>query len=437
MPADNADGAGQGLGGDTYQYSAYHGYWPSKLDQVESRLGTEEELKGLVDAAHAKGVKVIIDYVMNHVHDSSPVYQEHPEWFWPQNLANGNSCLCGTAACPWDGEPGRRCWFTPYLPDFDFTKPEARAFSVDNAIAWAERLGIDGFRLDAVKHIEDQWLFDLRARVRAELEPALGEHFYMVGETFTGDKNLINRYVNPCSMLDGQFDFPWRMEVTAKLLMRKGKMKDLEGFLAANENSYGGGRAVMSTFLGNHDIPRVVHFAENTPLWGSEWDGGKDRNWNNVPPSPAGLEAYERLAVGFTLLLTTKGAPLIYYGDEYGMAGAGDPDNRRFMQWSGYNAGQLKLNAHIKKLTALRAQHPAMRRGTRTPIGPAADETLAFALQADGDSVIVALNRADTPQTVSGVPAGNYVDALTGAAVNGGAAVTVPARGSLVLVPKP
>jgi glycosidase len=363
MPTDNADIAGQGLGGDPYQYSAYHGYWPKDLDQVESHFGDEAELKGLIDAAHAKGIKVILDYVMNHVHDTSQVYVDHPDWFWPRQDGS-RDCLCG-AGCGWDGADGRRCWFTPYLPDFDFTRPEARGFSIDNAVDWINRLDLDGFRLDAVKHIEDQWLIDLRSRVRAEIEPGRGEHFYMVGETFTGDRDLINHYVDPCGKLDGQFDFPWRMEVTAKLLMRKGSMNDLEGFLAFNENWYGAGRAVMSTFLGNHDIPRVVHFAQNVPLWGSEWDGGKDRNWSNQPGSPADAETYQRLATGFTLLLTTKGAPLIYYGDEYGMPGAGDPDNRRFMQWSGYNAGQSALNAHIKKLTALRAQHPAMRRGVR------------------------------------------------------------------------
>ncbi|HEU4533525.1 MAG TPA: alpha-amylase family glycosyl hydrolase, partial [Polyangiaceae bacterium] len=225
---------------------------------------------------------------------------------------------------------------------------------------------------------------------------------------------------------------------TAKLLMRKGSMNDLEGFLSFNENYYGAGKAVMSTFLGNHDIPRVVHFAQNEPLWGDEWAGGKDRNWSNLPGTPGDLETYERLAAGFTLLLTTKGAPLIYYGDEYGMAGAGDPDNRRFMQWGCYTDGQQALNAHIKKLTAIRAAHPAMRRGTRAKVSTTT-ETLAYSMQsaADGDAVYVALNRSDAPQPVAGVPAGAYVDELTGADVVVSGDVSVPARGSLVLVPKP
>ncbi len=446
MPTDNAEG----YGGGSYdeQYTAYHGYWPADLTKVESRFGTEAELKALVDAAHARGMKVILDYVMNHVHDSSPVYAAHPDWFWPRYKAPGNEdCLCGTQACGWESAEARRCWFTPYLPDFDFNHPDARAFSVDNAVAWVDRLDVDGFRLDAVKHIEDQWLVDLRARVRAEIEPRKNEHFYMVGETFTGDRDLINAYVDPCAKLDGQFDFPWRMEVTTKLVMRQGTMNDLEGFLAYNENFYAGGRAVMSTFLGNHDIPRVVHLAQNTPQWGSAWDGGGGQAWLATPlPAPADAAPYERLGVAFTLLLTTKGAPLIYYGDEFGLAGAGDPDNRRLLFGpdgsfaTAPNAAQLALDAHVKKLTALRAQHPAMRRGVRAAVSASTD-TLVYSMQsaADGDTVYVALNRSDAPQGAANLPPGAYVDLLSGADVSvaGGSAPSVPARGSLVLAPQP
>jgi len=421
VPLDNT--TDKGLGSDGRQYSAYHGYWPSNTDKVEEHFGTLDDLKAVVDAAHKQKIKVLLDYAMNHVHVSSPVYQQHKDWFWP-NQNNGGNCVCGEG-CNWDAD-AERCWFRDYLPDFNFGIKEARDFSVNNAIQWINDTGIDGFRLDAIKHINDQWVKDLRARVKAEIEPKTGEHFYMVGETFTGDKPTIKKYVDPAAMLDGQFDFPLRMEMADKLLMRRGSMKDLENTLAGNEGYYGQG-ALMSTFIGNHDIPRAIHLAQDVPLWGDQWTDGKDKAWDNKPGVPAGTSAFERLGAAFTLLLTTRGVPLIYYGDEVGMAGAGDPDNRRMMQWDGYTDGQLALQAHLKKLTKIRSEHPALRRGTRTSVS-VTDDVLAFKMSTSGDTVYVVINRSDGDRPVTGLPAGT--DLLSGKPVAG----TVGPRGSLIVV---
>lgn len=431
VPMDNADVGG--WGSDGRQYSAYHAYWPTDLSRPEPRFGTIEELRGLVEAAHAKGIKVILDYAMNHVHKDSPVYAEHPDWFWPLNDGSVSNCTCG-GGCSWDGDQGRRCWFTDYLPDFNFTNQAARDFSVSNAIQWIKDTGIDGFRLDAVKHIEDSWLLDLRSRVRTEIEAESGEHFYMVGETFTGQKDTIKYYVNP-DMLDGQFDFPLRAVMIRSLLMRAQDtpMSALDGFLSENESFYGSG--IMSTFVGNHDIPRPIHYAEDSPMWGSEWDDGKNRAWSNQPGVPGNRAPFERLANAFTVLFTTKGVPLVYYGDEVGMAGAGDPDNRRPMQWEGYSEGQGFLREHLAKLGAIRAAHPALRRGSRSTLSAGAD-TLAYRMSGEGDEVIVAVNRSDAAQTVGGLPGGSLTDLLSGAAVltDGGSSVSVPPRSAMILV---
>ncbi|HET6612223.1 MAG TPA: alpha-amylase family glycosyl hydrolase [Kofleriaceae bacterium] len=258
-PYDNADGAGAGVGG--YEYAGYHGYWPKDLDSVESRIGTLDDLVHVVEDAHAHGLKVVLDYVMNHVHEESPIYAEHPDWFWTLDQCG----VCGSPSCPWEGDLSRRqCWFTEYLPDFNFQIEAARDYSVSNAISWIKKTGADGFRLDAVKHIEDQWVIDLRQRLQSEIERE-GQVVYLVGETFTGERGLIAHYVNPQTMLDGQFDFPMRAVVLETVLMRQRPMTDLAGFLASNDNFYAAG-SVMSTFLGNHDLGRVIHFAEQTPF---------------------------------------------------------------------------------------------------------------------------------------------------------------------------
>ena len=426
-PVDNADF--RGLGTDGHNYSGYHGYWPRDLERAESRIGTEAELRAVIDAAHARGIAVILDYVMNHVASDSPVYTQNPGWFWPNDNGRGGNCICGSG-CSWDdGWERKKCWFTSYLPDFDFRNGDARRYSVANAVAWAKRVGADGFRLDAVKHIEDAWLTDLRGRLDGEVE--WEQPFYLVGETYTGDRDLIKYYVNPTTMLDGQFDFPLRAELLGKILRRAGSMTDLANFLASNDAFYGSG-AVMSTFLGNHDVPRTVHIAEDTPLFG-DWDDGKGRAWNNQPGLPSGASAFERLAVAYTFLFTSPGVPLVYYGAEFGQPGAGDPDNRRFMQWSNYNPDQTFLRDRIARLGAIRKEHVALRRGARTVLG-STNHTLVYTMVSGSDQVYIALNRADQGQQSQGLPAGNYDDLASGQQVT--APLTIPARTGMVLVPR-
>jgi glycosidase len=429
-----------------HYYSGYHSYWPDRLDQPEEHFGDMADLKALVDAAHAKGMRVILDYAMNHVYVDSPVYAEHPEYFWPLEQDYGGEikeCLCGHA-CSWDEPTERkRCWFTPYLPDFNFTDPDARAYSIDNALWWIGETGIDGYRLDALKHIEDEWILEFRDRVEAEVEAAGGQHFYTVGETFTGDKELLKYYVDPGRLLDGQFDFPLRMSIAATVLRRQRteggepkpvSMTELDQFLTDNEGFYGEG--LMSNFLGNHDIPRVIHQAEDTPRWDNEWSGSGDEQWSSPPGLPDGLSAFERLANAYTVMFALNGIPLIYYGDEIGMPGAGDPDNRRMMDFdaAGYSDGQKLLLAHVSKVTKIRKDHKALSRGTRSTLS-VTDDTYAFEKvdEDSGDRVIVVINRGDEPAEVDGIPDGDYTDLISDAAVAGGT-VMMPARSSMLLV---
>jgi glycosidase len=424
-PLDNADNANPGS--DGHSYSGYHGYWPADLEKQESKLGSEAELKALVDAAHARGIQILIDYVMNHVHSASPTYAQHPEWFWPNDNGGGGNCVCGSG-CNWDNDR-LRCWFDPFLPDFDFRNADARRWSVDNAVAWAKRIGIDGFRLDAVKHIETSWLTDVRARLNAEV--AWDQKFYMVGETFDGDRGIIKSYVNPDTMLDGQFDFPLRGQVLSTLLRRDGQMSDLAGFLDANDGYYGQG-SVMSTFIGNHDVPRAIELALDNPMFGS-WDGGKNLAWNNQPSLPSSANPFERLVVAYTLLFTIPGIPMIYYGDEFGMPGAGDPDNRRFMQWSNYTANQTMLRDRIAALAKIRSAHPSLRRGSRQTIGVSGD-VFVYKMSTAGDAVIVALNRGDDQELAVNLPAGTYTDLVSGVTVT--APVQLDPRSARLLAPQ-
>ena len=185
------------------------------------------------------------------------MYAQHPDWFWPTTTATAATACAAQAAA---GTPiALRCWFDTFLPDFNFQNDDARRWSVENAVSWAKRIGIDGFRLDAVKHIETV-VAHRSARAHRSPRSRGTSTFYMVGETFDGNRDLIKSYVNPDTMLDGQFDFPLRGQVLATLLRRDGSMSDLVGFLDSNDGFYGAG-SVMSTFLGNHDVPRAIEHA--------------------------------------------------------------------------------------------------------------------------------------------------------------------------------
>ena len=106
VPMDATDASG--IGTDNYWYTGYHGYWPRDLSKPERRFGTEAELTTLVSEAHKRGIKVLVDYAMNHVHKDSPVYTMHKDWFNPLDKGGGQ-CVCGSAVCPWDGPTATVC----------------------------------------------------------------------------------------------------------------------------------------------------------------------------------------------------------------------------------------------------------------------------------------------------------------------------------------
>jgi glycosidase len=139
------------------------------------------------------------------------------------------------------------------------------------------------------------------------------------------------------------------------------------------------------------------------------------------------------MAVAFTFLMTTKGVPLIYYGDEIGLPGAGDPDNRRFMQWDGYNENQLFLRGELEKLGQIRKAHPALYRGVRKTASVTQD-TYGYVMTDGDDVVAIALNRGDTTAAVGGMPAKGH-DLLSDKDVDG-PSVTLPPRTAMVLVTK-
>jgi len=439
-PFDNRDLAGAAIdpNSDPHMYSAFHGYWPSpeNIDYsdpdnpsprpaVESRLGTHEELVSLIDSIHDAGMYVIFDYVMNHVDGASGLYAARPDWF-----ANDNG---NTVLCPPDNwnDPywGTRCAFTDYLPPFDFYNPTVRDWSINDALWWAKEYNIDGYRLDAIKHVPMEWLTELRAATNSVFQDPVGGRFYMVGETYDyEDQGLLAAYIDPSTKLDGQFDFPMRKRICDAVFNRSMTLDSLFQWMDGNDSFYPEG-TLMSTWIGNHDIPRAIHFASGQ--YGDCYTGSSpDNGWNpdgHVQPSEP--EPYERLGLAFGLLMTSPGVPLIYYGDEIGLAGGGDPDNRRMMVFDGLNDHQTALKNLITNLNRVRMENVALRRGYRQTVSGGSD-TFLYKMTGCGEAedVFVMINRGDFAADVSGLPAGNYTDILWGGSVSGGGSLEVAAR---------
>ncbi|MBL8913401.1 MAG: hypothetical protein JNM17_22070 [Archangium sp.] len=429
VPVKNATVGGAGSDGRTY--SGYHGYWPVSLEETESCFGSKADLLELVNVAHQNGMQVLFDFAMVHMHSSAPVFAQHPEWFWPLAF-NGGQCTCDDGSvCPWNAQ-GHRCWFTDYLPHWNYTNAAAREYSVAAAVKLLTDTGADGFRLDAIKHVDQSWLLALRTeveKVAATRSPR--PRVYFVGETYDfGNRDYLKSFVDPKTKLDGQFDFPLRLQVLESIISRRAPMTALRDFVASNDSFYGP-NTLMSPWVGNHDLGRVIHMAEDTPMWSNPYADGKDRAFNNPPQVPGYKAPFERMANAYAFLLTSPGVPLLYYGDEIGLPGGGDPDNRRFMQWTGLSQDQMWLRARVGALGTLRKQHAALRRGKRALVS-ATDDTFVYSMSDGVETLYVAINRGDVEQTVSGLPSGALSDLLNMESV-AGPSLRVPARSTRIL----
>ena len=339
VPMENAIGPDEGVNQNAGKwFTGYHAYWPKEMDPKTPYhcFGTANDLKTLVTTAHAHAIKVIVDYAMVHVHVTSALYAQHKDWFWtiggnPYTTCSGNLWDVfseNNGVVYWDAsKEGNKCWFTPMLAHWNYASADARKFAVDTAIAWIKEYDLDGLRLDAIKHVHMDWLTDLRARIKSDILPAKkqGERFYLLGETYDGDPRRLKVHVDPATKLDGQFDFALKPAVVDAMLTRTGSMVTLEQAVRTSETYYGA-NVVMSTFVGNHDQARSIAAA------GGENSAG-----------------YERLANAFAVLLTVKGAPSILYGDEIGMPGGEDPDNRRMMIFSGLSADQIAMKILVER----------------------------------------------------------------------------------------
>lgn len=366
--------------------------------RVDPALGGDEALGELVDAAHRLGLRVLLDASFNHVHPRFFAFAdvvargpESPYWRWfnvrewplkvryrPERLADDPGMAAESQT--WEEEIGvtveiadgpgppveasYETWYSvPTMPRVDVSHPEARAYMLDVARHWTHRLGIDGWRMDVARYVDPDFWGDFRTTVR-EANPDA----YLLGEVMGDGSAWLQG-----DRFDAVMGYTFR-----SLALRFFARDEIDGaglLDGANRlaHLYASDVALAShNLLSSHDTPRFLHLAGE-----EEW----------------------RLHLATVFQLTFPGAPGLYYGDEVGMTGPGDPGSRGAFPWEP-EPEDHPLHKTVRDLTRLRKQHPALRRGRWRPL--CGDRhMIAYQRIHDGEVLTVAINRGEEAARLS------------------------------------
>jgi glycosidase len=282
-------------------WGAYHGYWPTGEEGVEPRFGTDADLVELSDALHRRGMKLLLDVVLNHVGYDVPLVAQKPAWFHRRGDVDD-----------W-ADPEQATQFDVHgLPDLDHENAEVVAWLDERAAGWIDRYRPDGFRLDAVRHVPVAFWRHFNDRVRA----LAGDEFVLLGELFEGDPKKLDATWREAGF-SHMFDFPLYYALT-DVLCDGAPAGRLASMLAQDPIYADPSRLV--TFVDNHDLPRIASRC------------------------PDGAEA-------FSLLAHLRGQPALYQGTEFGMQGAEEPANRADVRWS--SAADPRIAAALRERSSL------------------------------------------------------------------------------------
>lgn len=335
--------------------AAYHGYWASDFTKLNPTLGTEEEFQTLIDQAHSRGIRIMVDIVVNHAgYDTD----------FGNMIRSGDDIVSGS-----DQKDS-----LSNLPDFKTEDPAVSAQLVKWQTQWVKDFGIDYFRVDTVKHVEnDTW---------AELKNALTEvdsDFKMIGE-YAGGGYASNGNTLGTGEMDSDLDFDFNDQAANFV---KGNISSVESFLTSR-NSVLNNTYMTGQFLGSHDE-----------------DGFKKKLLDGGMAEDAATAAS---MVAASLQITAKGQPVIYYGEEIGLTGLNNypyQTNRYDFDWTMVNSDN-KTYQHYKKMLSIRnAYTDVFARGDRKTI-LASDENGYDIVSRSykGTKLYVGLNIKDVAQTV-------------------------------------
>lgn len=345
----------------------YHGYWASNLEKLDSHLGTEEEFSTLLDEAHNRGMKIMVDVVLNHTG-----YEESTKEYYNTNFkdADGNPIRMLRNDDEVVSGSDQKCSLSG-LPDFLTENAEVRELLVEWQSNWISKYPIDYYRVDTVKHVDDTtWSAFKNALTK------INPKFKMIGE-WAGAGYATDTGMLRTGRMDSLLDFDFNNQATNFVT---GNISGTEGFLCSRNGAIDN-TATLGQFIGSHDEDGFAYNLVNEKKLSEE----KAANLTKVAAS---------------LQITAKGQPVIYYGEEIGLTGANNypyQTNRYDFDWTKVT-DENKTLAHYKKLLAIRNQYSELfAKGSRTTIEASNDAGIdVFARSYNGAVVYTALNINDS-----------------------------------------
>lgn len=378
---------------------SYHGYDVVDYYQVDQEYGDAEDFRELMAAAHERGIRVIVDMVLNHSSREHPWFEEaadpagdRHDWYLWADEDPGYSGPWGQVVWHQTADGYYYGVFWEGMPDLNLTNEEVTAEMHAASQFWLEEMGVDGFRLDAIKHlIEDGEIQENTDETHAwlqefyDLYKEANPDAFAVGEAWTTTDEVLD-YIG--DEVDVAFEFDLALAILNSV--NDGRKDGVLSYFGQVVANYPPGQ--YGVFLANHDQNRVMSQLAN--------DENKAR-------------------IAATILLTSPGVPFIYYGEEIGMRGIKpDEDIRRPMQWSaeanaGFTTGDPwrpphssypdanvegqstdpdSLLNHYRALIRLRNEHEALRIGEWMPVQTNIPDLYAFLRHSDDEVLLVLVN---------------------------------------------
>lgn len=386
-----------------FEADTNHRYDAKDYFHVDHRLGDLNSFRTFLDAAHERGIRVVLDAVLNHCGDGHWAFRdvvdkeeasEYVNWYYFE----------GFPVEPHPVPNYRTCSGCYYLPKWNVHNPEVRKHHYDVARYWVEQ-GIDGWRLDVPYFINRNFWRGFHATVKG-----IDDQLYIVAEEWRDPEEWLQD-----DLADGTMNYTLRdliLGFTADGTITAGQF--VEGMDRLRDRIPEASRPAMLNLLGSHDTERVV--TRHTQRLGL-------------------------VTLAYTLLFVAQGAPMIYYGDEIGLEGANDPACRGTMPWNTAEWNHELLD-NIRALTRLRSSTPPLRSGDQHAQALGAD-AVALLRSTVGGAVLALVNRGESPLSIpagmlDGTAWGHRWDtAWTAAAAFGkshGTVTEIPAQSALILV---
>jgi glycosidase len=365
--------------------TGFHGYNPQDFYAVEEHFGTHAKLRELVEAAHRSGIKIIQDQVMNHTGPYHPWVDDSPTRTWfngtkSKHLKNvfQTWVLHDPRAVESLKQETMDGWFLDFLPDLNQNDSEVSRYLIQNTLWWIGTTGLDGIRMDTWQYVPNSFWRDWTRAVKREFPK-----FRVVGEVKDGDVVHTSffqggrvRFDGIDSGLDSLLDFPLFYPI--RHAFAEGKPIDEIPKTLAKDYLYTNSE-ILVTLLGGHDDGRFMSEKGAT---------------------------IEGLKLANAFVLTTRGVPQLYYGDEIAMEGGDEPttrgdfpggfagDKRNAFSAGGRTKDEQELFQFIKRLTTLRREHEVLRTGELVNLY-VSEQQYAYARRGRSGSVVVVINNGN------------------------------------------